>query len=64
MNPLLFAINETTMFELRPGATGFGVDSIVKHAAFGQTVRRQEFWSKNEAEARAFIMGAQMVAAF
>jgi hypothetical protein len=55
-------VNETITLELRPGYDGFGVDSIVA-TNWGGDARNQVFWSKSEAEARAFIQGAQMVAA-
>jgi len=57
---MFVTINEKIKLELRPGATGFGVDSIVK-TNFGGDAVNQVFWSKNEAEARAFMQGVQMM---
>jgi len=57
---MFVTINEKIKLELRPGAEGFGVDSIVK-TNFGGTAVNQVFWSENEAESRAFMQGVQMM---
>lgn len=47
-----------TDFEFRPGATGFGVDSIVHKN--GRRYVNQVFWHENEEVARAFFNGIRV----
>lgn len=55
-------INEQLKLELRRVKTGYGVLSTVP-TNWGGTATNQVFWSEHEREARAFIQGAQMMAA-
>lgn len=57
---MFVTVNEKLKLELRPGATGYAVDSRVK-TNFGGDAVNQVFWSEHEREARAFIQGAQMM---
>lgn len=57
---MFVTVNEQLKLELRPGADGYGVDSIVP-TNFGGDAVNQVFWSESEREARAFMQGVQMM---